>query len=354
MQGIGRDQAREQSGVNLTQLEFHRRIQLFQLLSFVGVVLLSVFGLLSLSKGLMWLALLLIGIAVIGVLNMIWLHVQQNYVVSALVLACCVTLLNFILVGTGGVGDTGLLWVYPTAAIVVFITGFWTGLYLSLVLLIGCSLLFYWPDNGLLMADYSAEVKVRFIATLFSLLLACLASELVHINSRGRVRLLHEKVQSAAITDPLTKLPNRRFVSERCIRHGYFDRCFEGGTLLLADVDHFKKVNDEYGHDTGDQVLKTLAEYFVSITRDEDVVVRWGGEEFLLLLPRLNLQQAWNRADEIREGLSQVNFDDLSEPITISFGLAEIEPMKSADAHLSLADKNLYAAKAAGRNCVVG
>ncbi|UTA46958.1 GGDEF domain-containing protein [Simiduia sp. 21SJ11W-1] len=351
---MGRTAGRNKPGLELTELESNRRIQLFQLLSFVGVAMLFAFGLLSLSQGLMQLALLLIGVAVVCVLNMVWLHVQRNYNASAFILASCVTLLNLVLVATGGVSDSGLLWVYPMAAIVVFITGFRAGLYLSLFTLLACVVILYWPNTPLLQASYAPEIKIRFLASLFSLLVACLGCEFVYVNSRGRVRALHESVQRASVTDALTRLPNRRFVSESCIRRGFFDRSFEGGTLLLADIDHFKKINDQYGHEAGDQVLSSFAEYLVTVTRDEDVVVRWGGEEFLLLLPGLNLQRAWNRADEIREGLGQVAFDDLSEPVTVSIGLAEILPQMTADSLLSLADKNLYGAKAAGRNCVVG
>ncbi|MBB3167629.1 GGDEF domain-containing protein [Simiduia aestuariiviva] len=354
MQLFDNANGREQSEYDLSQLENHRRIQLFQLLSLVGIAMLLTFGGVSFFRGALWLSLLLVGIGMIGVLNMVWLHVQRNYVGAAVVLASCVTFLNLVLVATGGVANTGLLWVYPTAAIVIFVTGYRAGFALSSLLLVSCVIVLFWPDNPWLTADYPSEVKIRFLATLVSLLIACLGSEMVHVHSRVRVQALHSRVQSAAITDTLTKLPNRRFVTEHCIRRGFFDRSFEGGTLILADVDRFKRINDEFGHDTGDHVLEKIAEYLDRTTRDEDVIARWGGEEFLILLPGVNLQQAWNRADEIREGLTLETFDDLSEPVTMSFGLVHIESGKSADKLLNQADKNLYEAKASGRNCVVG
>lgn len=353
MQGSGKAENRTNGEQALQQLEQHRRVQLFQLLSFVGVLMLLGFGTVGMMHGMLWLSVLLVGVAMVGVLNMVWLHVQQNYQASAVVLAGCVIFLDAVLVATGGVGNTGLLWVYPTAAIIIFITGFRAGLLLSVLLLVICSVIFWAPGVDLRSTEYSSETTIRFMATLVCLMIACLGSELVHVNSRGRVQLLHAKVQTAAVTDALTGLPNRRFISEHCINRGVFDAAFEGGCLVLADIDHFKRVNDVYGHDTGDQVLQTVTQYLVQSTRSEDVIVRWGGEEFLLLMPELNLTQGMHRVEDLREGMLHWPIDDLQEPLTMSFGVVEVSAGQSADLLLSLADKHLYAAKAAGRNCVV-
>jgi diguanylate cyclase len=353
MKGTGRPSSRTNGESELQQLEFYRRVQLFQLLSFVGILMLLGFAATCMMRGMLWLAVILVGVAMVGVLNMIWLYVQQNYQASAVVLSACVIFLDLLLVASGGIDNTGLFWVYPTTAIVIFINGYRVGFYLSLALLLACGYILLVPDNGILATSYADQVTIRFIATLVCLMIACVGSEYVHVHSRGRVQVLHAKVQTAAVTDALTDLPNRRFISEQCIQRGFFDRAFEGGCLVLADIDHFKRVNDEYGHDTGDQVLQAVAQYLMQSTRNVDVIVRWGGEEFLLLMPELDLNQGLHRVEDLREGLAHWPIDDLQEPLTMSFGVVEIVSAKSADALLSLADRHLYSAKAAGRNCVV-
>jgi diguanylate cyclase (GGDEF)-like protein len=130
--------------------------------------------------------------------------------------------------------------------------------------------------------------------------------------------------------------------------------------ILLLDVDHFKAINDQYGHLAGDQVLRSLHERIRSLIRAEDSIGRYGGEEFLLLLPRTTLPHAGAIAERIREGVSAtpVPFRDLAIPVTISVGLASsielIDPSRGILGLIEIADQRLYRAKREGRNRVVG
>jgi diguanylate cyclase len=159
---------------------------------------------------------------------------------------------------------------------------------------------------------------------------------------------------SRSLTDPLTGLPNRREFNERLEeRMGAWNRRHEVFSLLLMDVDHFKKLNDRHGHLAGDQVLAAIGRALRSAVRREDSVARFGGEEFAVLLPSTSLEQAAPVAQKVREAVARVvvsrNNQDIA--VTVSGGLAEIETNERVESLIQRADSALYAAKGNGRNC---
>jgi diguanylate cyclase len=159
---------------------------------------------------------------------------------------------------------------------------------------------------------------------------------------------------SRSLTDPLTGLPNRREFNERLEeRMSAWQRRREEFSLLLLDVDHFKKLNDSYGHLAGDQVLATLGSVLRGAIRREDAVARYGGEEFAVLLPNTTMEQASLVAEKVREAVERTtaNHNEQRITITISGGLATIQPNERMETLVQRADEALYAAKAAGRNC---
>ncbi|HEX4413661.1 MAG TPA: GGDEF domain-containing protein [Lacipirellulaceae bacterium] len=159
---------------------------------------------------------------------------------------------------------------------------------------------------------------------------------------------------SRSLTDPLTGLPNRREFNERLEeRMSAWKRRRESFSLLLLDVDHFKKLNDVYGHLVGDQVLATLGNALRTAIRREDAVARYGGEEFAVLLPNTSLDQAILVVRKVREVAGQiaVTHNEQRIAITMSGGLATIQPNEQVESLIQRADAALYAAKSAGRNC---
>jgi len=163
-----------------------------------------------------------------------------------------------------------------------------------------------------------------------------------------------EQERNRANTDALTGLPNREAYTsrsfleqERCLRYGH------PLVVAVCDVDHFKKFNDSYGHQTGDRVLKLIAKAISQRLRKVDFMARYGGEEFVVLLPETELTQALALMDKIRESLASapLRFKDEPVQITISMGLAEFGEGDTIDKVFARADKALYQAKADGRNC---
>ncbi len=120
----------------------------------------------------------------------------------------------------------------------------------------------------------------------------------------------------------------------------------------MIDIDHFKNINDEYGHHTGDIVLKGTAKLLKSCVRETDTVARWGGEEFIVLLPETKKEAAFKVASKILKTVSDYKFSDISRQVTVSIGIASIpEPsIDTAEKLIHASDIALYEAKAHGRN----
>jgi diguanylate cyclase (GGDEF)-like protein len=163
---------------------------------------------------------------------------------------------------------------------------------------------------------------------------------------------LAESQERSAQTDFLTELPNRsrgytRLVSEieRSQRYN------EPFSIILFDIDHFKKINDECGHPCGDAVLQQVAAFTNSRIRRSDLLSRWGGEEFLLLMTHCDLPSARLKADHMRQQIKSRPFHkDIF--LTASFGVTTYYPFDTANTMLERADDALYRAKRNGRNCV--
>ena len=159
------------------------------------------------------------------------------------------------------------------------------------------------------------------------------------------------ELERAALTDPLTSLANRRGGEEALKREvARCRRVNQTLSFLMCDIDHFKRVNDSRGHAAGDRVIRGVARLIERQLRATDLAVRWGGEEFLCLLPGADLQEARRIAERIRTGVAAAIFD--SGDITISIGCAQIDTSLDATGTLAMADARLYEAKASGRNAV--
>ncbi|WP_122300853.1 diguanylate cyclase [Pseudomonas syringae] len=183
-----------------------------------------------------------------------------------------------------------------------------------------------------------------------------LAERVAHMEQEAQGYREHLEVQrQKALLDPLTGLPNRAAWSERLDYevNAWHQR---GNSLSLAmlDLDHFKRINDGYGHLAGDKVLKIIANVLSKRLRPTDFIARFGGEEFVLLMPDSALADALAVGEVLREAIAACPFHFKGEPVTItvSMGVAQFQPGERSDLALKRADEALYRAKAAGRNQV--
>jgi diguanylate cyclase (GGDEF)-like protein len=167
-----------------------------------------------------------------------------------------------------------------------------------------------------------------------------------------------EKLRQDCIRDPLTGLFNRRYLEESLKRELLRSQRTEKPLgVIMVDVDHFKKFNDNYSHEAGDKVLQVVGEFLQESIRGSDIACRYGGEELTLILPDANLKQTQERAEEIRQGMKQLIIRYKGEKlpqVTASFGVASY-PQQGTTSQmlLSKADAALYAAKDKGRDCVM-
>ncbi|MBK7613473.1 MAG: diguanylate cyclase [Burkholderiales bacterium] len=161
-----------------------------------------------------------------------------------------------------------------------------------------------------------------------------------------------EAMQQVAITDPLTGLPNRRGLAEHlAVGTALAQREVQSLSVMLIDVDHFKRVNDTHGHAMGDTVLVALAQVLAPLLRTSDRIGRWGGEEFLVVVPATRLKTAADLGERLRKAVETYGFER-GLKLTISVGVAECGMNDTAEQLLLRADTALYAAKQGGRNQV--
>jgi diguanylate cyclase (GGDEF)-like protein len=191
------------------------------------------------------------------------------------------------------------------------------------------------------------------LPSILALLVACVALARRAQRAEAAARVLAHD----ASTDPLTGLANRRALAERLDSEvARSRRNFAPLACLVVDIDHFKSVNDRFGHLVGDEVLVEVAERLRSSLRREDVVGRWGGEEFLVILPSTNRFGALRVAEKIREAVAASPFEVATARIslTVSLGLGDAGAgvISQAETLVAVADRALYAAKAGGRNRV--
>ena len=187
-------------------------------------------------------------------------------------------------------------------------------------------------------------------------LLARVRTHLELKHTQDQLRQCLKELERLAITDSLTQIGNRRHISglaqQEFNRACRYHRVF---SLLIFDIDHFKKVNDTYGHSVGDQVLKIIAKTVLRSLRKVDYFGRWGGEEFLVIIPEIDGKTAVTVAERLREGIAQtiISVGEQSLYVTVSIGVASYKSAdQTIDAILERADQALYHAKKQGRNQV--
>jgi len=165
----------------------------------------------------------------------------------------------------------------------------------------------------------------------------------------------YKKMDILAHTDHLTQLSNRRDMMEKIhYEQVRFQRNVVPFSLSLGDLDGFKKINDIYGHEAGDETLVQIADIMKKTTREQDIVSRWGGEEFMLLYPKTDSKGAKIITDKIRRKIEKTDFyyEDHIFHITITFGIATYNKVIDIDTCIRKADEALYRGKRSGKNCI--
>ncbi|WP_153912895.1 GGDEF domain-containing protein [Shewanella sp. TC10] len=221
---------------------------------------------------------------------------------------------------------------------------------IGMMFLVRAFILLLFPEKVATYAAFHTEESLPILWVYIVLIL--LVNILIIGNTINRLVV---KIMTLANKDSLTGLWNRNALqSKLALEHARWLRDKVSYSVILIDLDHFKQINDSYGHTAGDEVLKVAAKQLNSVTRKIDYLCRYGGEEFVLILPLTTEKKVLCVAEKLQQILSEVSFEWQGNPIAIeaSIGCATIKEGLPVEALLHLADKAMYEAKASGRNCI--
>ena len=342
---------------DMTDIEISRFVFQFTLFGLVGSIFLYAFSLYSWFNQRPDIALALFIFGIASTVITIYVNRTRQFALSVWAGTVVIFLLSLYLVATGGVNQTGPLWVYPLFILTLYIQGHRNGLIIGLALLAVLTILLYVPLEAVQVADYESSFKGRFLTSSLAILLMSWILELSRSRAFMALTQYHRELEEVSRTDYLTGALNRRAMMERLNEEvSRYNRNGDVFSVLLIDIDNFKQVNDEYGHTIGDCVLKKLSAIMKEQLREHDSVSRWGGEEFLVLLPSTVLEQGHYVAEMLRQHVKEYRFDcangsDLQ--ITLSIGVSSSEYTSDALDYVDQADARLYQAKRTGRNRVI-
>jgi|GEM_PF-1486909 len=235
-------------------------------------------------------------------------------------------------------GSSASLWAYPLLATYYFILPIKTANYTALAIML--------PMGVILSISTESVFVIRYLSSITAALL--ITNLMVIMNNK-----LQQALTKQSITDPLTHCYNRRHMDttlDQAIQ--LYRRSNHPASLLLIDIDYFKRINDEYGHLVGDDILREVVQVMTTSKRVSDMLFRYGGEEFVMLIPETNCQSAQFIAEKNRILLSAIKLPDQQRSITVSIGICEVSPNMDAVAWVQCADRALYQAKENGRNRV--
>jgi diguanylate cyclase (GGDEF)-like protein len=340
--------------------ELNQRIFVANLFGFIGYIITFLMGVSAFIRQDILLGTVLLVACILFFSSHLILRskrVANAYKLSANLLTTSLILLMLYLVFTGGVNGTGPLWIYIVPPVALFFGGMRKGTRNIGLFVLIISILMFYPNNEWLGTSYTFEFKSRLIYSFLTV--SCLFAfyEYVRKNSFIRIQEMSQKFEKQAMHDPLSGLLNRRGMREKLQNEYERSQRYKNDlTVMMCDIDNFKTVNDQYGHDKGDEIIKSLGTIFKSGLRKPDSLARWGGEEYLFLLPETNGSQGMQLAEKIRAKVEkeQYTHEDKNFSVTVSIGLHQIAATDTINQAIKKADANLYKAKEQGRNrCII-
>lgn len=329
-----------------------RNIQLAVLYSLTGIVQFLLFAFYFLKTGHGYHSLSLFLFAVFLTLAYCYLRVTGNHrryfdmVISMMSLFC------LYMVCLGGAHSSGPLWTYFIPLLASYLQGLKKGFFTITALLAMILIIFYGPWTSVGIASYPPIFKVRFLGSLTMVCIMAFTYEYSRKIAHKELVTLSERLDRVARTDELTGLSNRRDMKEKLLYEtNRMTTTRKPFCLLLADIDDFKQVNDNHGHDAGDLILQAVSRVMQAALRKKDVISRWGGEEFLMLLPETSITEGRNTANRLLRQITGQPFPIQKTVLTlsVSIGLAQYTPPEDLEKAITKADRALYRAKSKGK-----
>ncbi len=293
--------------------------------------------------------------SIITIANIIFLKKSGNHQIACLVTVALMISLTLYLVSSGGAHNTGPLWCFVLPILIFYALELKLGLIVLIIYQLSLVILLLTPGTPFLFTTYDSHFIYRFLGSLISVSILAFAYEYSRQDWQKESNQLNIMLEKLSRTDDLTGLINRRDMNERMTEEvSRFKQNRHSFCLINCDIDHFKNINDQYGHDCGDVVLKAISEVLQENVKEQDKVCRWGGEEFLILLPETKLNKAFSTAERLRRLVEQkiVKYDNIIIQVTISLGVAEFDGTETLVHCIKTSDRRLYRSKGTGRNRV--
>jgi len=290
-------------------------------------------------------------VTIIGLINILLLRQKVPKIVPHLLLYLSVQVILFFFVISGQPDGFSSLWLSIIPMLAMMMMGMKIGSIYSGVALLILIFLFWTPvGRSLLQYDYNSTFLLRYPFFYVAIYALSLATEYIRKVTHDKLMEANERYRHLYRHDALTGLYNRYGINEHMRLH---DSAGMKAAVIIMDIDNFKRVNDTYGHDAGDAVLKNVADILQSSVCDDCTYARWGGEEFLVYMACEH--DAVETAERIRANVEQssVTYDDVTISVTISLGVCiEDENSMAVEKIINEADKCLYESKTTGKNRV--
>ncbi len=339
-----------------TDLESSRKIHLLNMFCLIGVIFIFPISILTFRLQNYLLFTLDLLVIAFFVSSFFYLRKTSRFDTASHIFIHSLFVLMLYLVYSGGVENTGPVWIFIFPVTAIFLYDLKRGLNYTLVFTGLVLVIFSLPDHSFNATVYPMEFKIRIFVSYMTIVIITAVYEYSRQETFLRMKELSRQLDIMAKHDALTGLLNRRGIYDRLeYEHTRMTRNKNSFSILLGDIDFFKTINDQYGHATGDHALKRLARLFEEQTRSQDLVARWGGEEFLILLPDTNIKGAYTLGEKIRRAIENltVEYSQKQVKFTMSFGVAEMAHDRPYEEGITMADRQLFKAKRQGRNKVL-
>ena len=273
---------------------------------------------------------------------------------------------SILLMGLGGFllcwrcapDGSSLFWFLLLPPMLLFCVGLKQGTILFACFFVFLLLIMLTPLSFFLAYDFPDSLRFRFLGALFGTFIFSWLAEYTRTQTRNALIQAVKMLHHSALTDPLTTLGNRRdFQNYFRVNHAQLQRSNRMFSIAMVDIDFFKKINDTFGHAVGDRVLCHVSSVLLGFLRASDRVFRWGGEEFIILMPATTAAEARIIMERLRHEVEITPYmaeEGKLIPVTISIGMYSGTLSATIDTHIAAADQNLYLAKKNGRNQVYG
>ncbi len=336
----------------------HKNNRLYNILKkscFLGAIVHILFIFFFLSIGSLWLSVLNIGSVLIW-LFALYQNQRGRYLLTTLVGTLEVVVHATLATHFLGLGMGFHYFLWPVAALLLVSNLFSPrksiAMSLAIILLFG-GLVIYAKD---ITYQYAFSAISNYVL-ITNILFAAIALVIVMISSRNKNVKNEKRLYEISNKDPLTGSFNRQFVYE-LMKQNYSERRSLNSldyTLVLADIDNFKEINELIGHVAGDGVIKAVAAYLQSAVRETDIVARWGGEQFLIILMNIEAENSQTLIEKIRSNIRyQIITEGLRDRVTtLSFGVAKVKEDELFEDIIRRADLSMYKAKKLGKDCII-